>query len=270
MKRTTTLAATVLLLGIGLAACGDDKKDSSTGTGSDNDKIAAAVAKYCDDSLAAETLPDPDIDDEAPEAEQMAAAKKFLEEDLKPIIDRLRTSVPAEVKAPTQVLFAAFDQVTVDGDFSKLETPEVAAAEAQTHAYDLANCGWNKVDVTAAEYSFQGIPATLEQGTTSFELTNGGKELHEMTVLKKKEGVTETFDELLKIEDEAEAKKKVDEVASTFTPQGKTDHAVGELEAGEYIVLCFIPVGTTSQEAAPPENSPPHFTQGMKAEFKVT
>lgn len=156
----------------------------------------------------------------------------------------------------------------MDGDLSVLETPEAKAAEATAHAYDLANCGWKKVEVTAVEYAFQGIPATIEKGVGSFEFRNNGKELHGMVVLKKKDGVTETFDQILAPGEDG-SQKKVDQVASGFASQGETDFDVAELAAGDYLVVCFIPVGTTSQDAPPPENAPPHFTKGMKAEFTV-
>lgn len=271
-KRLCAVLSLVALLG---AACGGDEKTSTgttdttettgtTETGSDT----AAIATYCADALAIETVGQPDIDFDASEAEQKEAVKKFANEEIKPLAERLKKSVPAEIDEPAQVLFAATDKIAADGDFEKhFETPEVKAAEAKLHTYDLANCGWEKTDVTATEYAFAGIPATLEAGVNSFEFKNSGKELHELLVLKKKDGVTESFDEILKL-DEAEVEKKVDPVASGFAAQGEGDYAVAELEAGEYVVVCFIPVGTTGQ-GPPPEDAPPHVSQGMKAEFKV-
>lgn len=264
--------AVVVLVG---AACGsDDDTQTATGSTGTTETTSASddVAVYCKDSLAAETLGEPDIDFEnASEAEQKEAVKTFVNDKLKPIVERLKKSGPAEIDEPLQTLFAAVDKIAADGDYEKnFLTPEVQAAEAEVHAYDLANCGWEKIDVTAAEYAFQGIPATLDQGVTSFEFKNGGKELHELIIFKKNDGVTESFDEILKL-DQAEAETKVEQVASGFAAPGEDDYAVADLKAGEYVVVCFVPVGTTSQ-APPPENAPPappHFTKGMKAEFKV-
>ena len=205
----------------------------------------------------------------ATEEEEKEAIKKYFNEELNPILERLEKSVPAEIKEPAQVRFAAAEKAGQDGDFEKhFETPEVKAAEAQVYAYDLENCGWTKVDANAVEDAFEGIPSTLKAGVTSFELRNSGKELHELSVLKKKAGVTESFDEILEL-DREEARKKVEPVASTFAAQGEGNHAVAELEAGEYVVACFIPVGLTGQ-GPPPENAPPHVAQGMKAEFEVS
>lgn len=260
------MLAVVALLGAG---CGDDD-DVATGTSETTETTEAGdIATYCKDSLAIETVGEPEVDFEnASQEEQKEAVKKFADEELKPLVERLKTSVPAEINEPAQVLFSAVDKIAVDGDFEKhFETPEVQAAEAEVHTYDLANCGWGKTDAVAIEYAFQGIPATLEAGVTSFELRNDGKELHELTVLKKKDGVTETFDEIIKL-DREEGLKKVEPVASAFAAQGENDYAVAELEAGEYAVVCFIPVGTTGQ-GPPPENAPPHASQGMKSEFTV-
>lgn len=270
MRRLQMVVALVVL-SIGLAGCGDDDDTTSAGaTSTTAEGPTGEVAAYCKDSLAAETVGEPDIDFEnASEEEQKEAVKKFVNEEFKPIVERLKESVPAEIAAPAQVLFAATDQVAADGDFeTHFETPEVQAAEATVHAYDLDNCGWTKVDTTAVDYAFQGVPATLEQGVTSFDLRNAGKELHEMSVFKKKDGVTETFDQILEL-DQEKAQEKVEQVAATFASPGDTDYAVVDLEAGDYVAVCFIPVGLTSEDAQPPENSPPHFTQGMKAEFEV-
>lgn len=268
MRRLASVGVMVVLA-MGLSACGDDDDDGDEAA-APTTVAAAEYAEYCEDSLAIETVPEPDIDFESlSEAELAAEFKKFATEELAPIADRLRESVPDEISADGQILFAALDKIIADGDVEAFETPEVMAAEARVHTFDLANCGWGKADVTAAEYSFQGIPATLEAGPTSFDLRNAGTELHELVILKKKDGVTESYDEILAL-DEEEGQSKVDRVAGAFAAQGDADYAVADLEPGDYLVACFIPVGLTSEEAAPPENSPPHFTRGMKAEFKVS
>ena len=266
--RLCAVLAVTVLLG---AACGDDDDETATTETSETTEAGTdALATYCEDTLASETVPEPDIDFEtATEEEQKEAVKKFVNEDLGPILERLKKSVPDEIDAPAQVLFAAAEKTGEDGDFEKhFESPEAKAAEAQVHAYDLDNCGWTKVDTNAVEYAFEGIPATLEAGVTSFELRNSGKEQHELRLLKKKAGVTESFDEILKL-DQEEGQKKVEPVASSFAAQGEADYGVAELEAGEYVVACFLPVGFTGQ-GPPPENAPPHVSQGMKAEFTVS
>lgn len=139
------------------------------------------------------------------------------------------------------------------------------------------------VEVTGIDYAFEGIPTEVEAGT-EFTFTNGSdKEAHEMVLMKIKEGETRTIDELLALpEDEAEQVAEFQGVAVAM-PGEDGEVLEGELvaaDAGRYAVLCFIPVGADpaamaeamESEGPPPEDpnaGPPHFVQGMKAEFTV-
>ena len=42
---------------------------------------------------------------------------------------------------------------------------------------------------------------------------------------------------------------------------------VADLAPGEYVAVCFIPVGTMPDHEG---TGPPHFVEGMKQEFTVT
>ncbi|MEJ7722307.1 MAG: hypothetical protein WKF58_18585 [Ilumatobacteraceae bacterium] len=57
---------------------------------------------------------------------------------------------------------------------------------------------------------------------------------------------------------------------------GETGHTVVDLTAGDYLAICFIPVGTTPEKMSemegqegPPEGKP-HFLEGMQLEFTVS
>ena len=121
----------------------------------------------------------------------------------------------------------------------------------------------------AKDYSFNGLPTSVPAGT-SLTLTNEGAELHEMIVVRKNDGVTESFDELLALPEE-EALTKVTTVGVLFAapgetasmgmgatgaPSAMTSIALGE--EGEYFALCFIPQGTTEMPdfAAAPRQRP--------------
>ena len=157
--------------------------------------------------LEIETTPEPDIDFESLSPEQQAeAVKKFATETIKPLTDRVEAVVPSAIEADIATLIKAVDDAAATGDSGVFETPEYEAAEAKTHAFDLDNCGWTQSDVTMADYSFQGIEDTYEAGAVSFDLSNEGKELHELILVKKNDGVTETFDQLLELpEDQGQA-----------------------------------------------------------------
>lgn len=47
------------------------------------------------------------------------------------------------------------------------------------------------------------------------------------------------------------------------------DYVVADLKPGDYVALCFIPMGMTNTDGPPPDG-PPHAMQGMVAESTVT
>jgi hypothetical protein len=156
------------------------------------------------------------------------------------------------------------------GDPSVTDRPDVVAAFETLHAFDLDNCGWGRQDVTATEYTFAGLPDELAAGPVSFELGNDGTELHELQLFRRNDGVTEPVDELLALPEDQVMSKVTPVDSGTFAPPGDSDYMVVDLAAGHYIALCFIPTGMTSEDQPPPEDAPPHATQGMVAEFTVS
>ena len=82
-----------------------------------------------------------------------------------------------------------------------------------------------------------------------------------MVMFRKADGETRSFEELFALPEE-EAGDAVTFTAATFSPIGETTYAVADLEPGQYAAVCFIPVGGA-------EDGPPHFTEGMLAEFEV-
>lgn len=254
------------------AGCGDDDATSDTTApgGAAADGASADVADYCDATLALETAGEPDIDfATATDAEIAEATRTFSQETLRPLADDVVATAPEAVVADIAVMSDALDEMIETGDFAAFDTPEVTAASNAQHAFDVESCGWATTAVTAADYSFSGLPHEIDAGVTSFELTNGGNETHEMVVFRKNDGVTESFEELLAMpEDQATENVTMVGIAGPVPP-GQPGYAVADLEPGEYIALCFIPVGTVNLDGPPPEG-PPHFTQGMQHEFTVS
>jgi hypothetical protein len=277
-----------LMVGVGLiaalltgaAGCGGDDDDDAASddsgqSGGDDGSTttadpAADSAAYCDAELALETAGDPDVDFETMTPEQQAeAVKTFATETLRPLVDDLGPTVPAELEQQFTALDGAVTQLETTGDPAAFASPEVVAASAAAHAYDLDNCDWTSQAVTTTEYRFAGIADSLDAGVTSFDLTNDGAEVHEMVLLRKNDGVTETADEILALPQEEGLQKAAIMGTAGPVPTGQTAYLVADLDAGDYIAVCFIPVGTTSLDAAPPDG-PPHFTQGMVTEFSVS
>jgi len=125
-------------------------------------------------------------------------------------------------------------------------SPEFTQAYNQMVEYVKENCGFNAVDVLATEYEFGGIPPEMPSGPTVFSLTNNGQEVHELVLLMRNEGVTEPVEEILALPEE-EALNMVTFVNATLAFPGETGHVVADLAAGEYIAVCFLPVGATPE-----------------------
>ena len=131
--------------------------------------------------------------------------------------------------------------------------------------FNVVSCPWTKVPVTMENYHFTGLPDTLASGDYVFQLTNTGNELHVMVIVKRKPGVTASFDELL---NDPDGESMVDTVVANGASPGGSTNAFGHLDPGEYLVLCPIPIG--SDGATTEGTGPPHFTLGMRQALTVT
>ena len=175
--------------------------------------------------------------------------------------------------------------------------PVVAQEEAPAESMDDAMAGMS-IAVTGVEYAFAGLPETMEVGS-EISFTNEGAELHEIVIVRKAEGVTESIEELLAME--AEGRDPMEEGLVELVGAGPLiafpgTTAEGTLvldQPGEHVALCFIPQGfdpavfeangvdimTMGEDTDPatlPEEvqaifaNPPHMAAGMIQPFVVT
>ena len=131
-----------------------------------------------------------------------------------------------------------------------------ATAAAPTPAAAAAP---NMVTFTAKEYSFDG-PDTIPAGLTMFHLTDAGKEMHHLQVIKLDQG--KTFTDL-------QAALKAGGPPPTWMipyggvnppAPGATTTAMQVMEPGNYAVVCFV-------EGA---DHVPHLAKGMAKPLTVT
>ncbi|MDQ2665152.1 MAG: hypothetical protein M3Z05_04005 [Gemmatimonadota bacterium] len=116
------------------------------------------------------------------------------------------------------------------------------------------------VIVHARDFSFVA-PKTVKSGVNTFRLVNDGKELHHLSIIKLEKGKT--------MADLAAALKKpgppptwMKEVGGPNPAlPGSTVEATLALDAGSYVMVCFIPS---------PGSTVPHVMKGMMAAFTVT
>jgi len=128
------------------------------------------------------------------------------------------------------------------------------------------NCPGTKVPVTAIDYEFQGVPATLKAGPTTFKMTNAApKEDHMLAIAKLTSAAQgQDLEKLLQLPDK-KASKYFEELGGGFlyASAGEASFAPVNLERGTYAYACFLPMGGK-------KNGAPHFTQGMYGTFTVS
>jgi len=251
--RSTTIATGFVALGLLLAAgCGDDDEPvSSGGSSSGGSEEAAGVAPEACDAYVA-------IGEAINGLPEGNGAGAYIERELVPATEAFAEAAPAELAEQAETMRSAAA--------AGVEDPAAVEADAAFQAYTEAGavthdgCDWETLDVTAVDYAFEGIPDTVPAGELSLALANEGEEEHEIVIFKRNEGVTQSIDELLALP-ESESESLVTFGAATFAPPGETGYASANLEPGTYFAVCFVPVGG---------DGPPHFTEGMRAEFEVT
>lgn len=219
--------------------------------------VPAEAQEYCE--KAAEL----DEQEDFPGAEQLEA---------------LRAAAPPEIADQVGVVVDAF--IAADGDVGKaFSDPTVEENLGPIEEYEAEVCGIGGgeedegeeeeaateplegaqvIEVSAVDFAFEGIPAEVPAGPTSFRLANDGEAAHEMFMARLGDGVD--LDELL-ASDEEPSDEQAQDVGSTFASPGDSAFLnVEDLTAGTYAVLCFIP--------GPDGKS--HYELGMKQTFTVS
>lgn len=199
----------------------------------------------------------------AADVEQIKAT--YNERLAQPLADAA-AKAPDAIKADIQSAVTKLAALGTSGDTSLFNDPAFEAQGRRIDLYFYDHCSGPKEAVKAVDYSFSGLPTKLPSGVVQLKLTNSGTEQHEMLVLKRKEGVTETFDQILALPQD-QAQTKTDFVGQTMTTPGNPDSTVVHLSPGEYAMICTIPKGSVGDKQG---DGPPHFTLGMKTEFTVS
>ena len=252
-----------LTLFVGLAACGDDD-DSDEGTeatddaetGTDGDAEGAS-AEFCDAVVEFNTTAtNSDVGNPEATEEDIVAGG----EEMAPMTQTLVDEAPAELADGATEIHTAVEAL-LEGDAG----PFQADATLETYMGFLGGaseaCEFATVEVEASDYAFDA-PDTIEPGTTSFDFTNvSDTEDHEMLVMTRADGVTQSFEEIFSLPEE-EGEGLVEFVTATFAEPGGEGSALVTMEPGEYAMVCFVPVGGG-------EEGPPHFAEGMLHEFTV-
>lgn len=175
-------------------------------------------------------------------------------------------------QASTTTEAQAADSAEHDGPINPC-TPD-APEDARALEGEKASPEATIIEVSAVDHEFQGLEASYPQGDYGFRMTNTGREVHEMAVIRIKDGEARSVEELLELTEE-ESDQVTEYIGGTVACPGETADALGvQMTPGRYALLCFIPTGLTpdvpSSEEAFEELGPPHFTRGMAKEIQIT
>lgn len=124
--------------------------------------------------------------------------------------------------------------------------------------------GARVVPVRAVEYAFADMPASIPAGLTTFRVTNEGKELHHVWIVRLEEGKTASdFMQAAKAVAEGAPVPKwiVDLGGPNAGVPGMPMDGTLDLQPGRYVMVCHIPS---------PSDGVPHLAKGMMKEFTVT
>jgi hypothetical protein len=152
-----------------------------------------------------------------------------------------------------------------------------SSAPSDMPSADPSGSVGTRVDVVGTEYAYTGLEASYD-GPISMAFRNEGAEVHEIVVVRKAEGVTQSWQELLALP-EGEVQALVENIGVAFAEPGQTAaNLVTATDPGSYLGICFIPQGTTELPSLDPNASEPpslgtgapHFTLGMLTEFTIT
>ena len=192
-----------------------------------------------------------------------------FEVDVAPRLDVLEADAPAAIEADVAVMVAA-GRSAVTGDTAAFETEAFMAAKQAVDAFAFEECpAVSRIDIEGADFAFTGFPEAVPAGVTLVRLTNASTagEAHEALILRRNDGVTDDFADILALPME-QAQTKATVVGSTFAPS-LAQPGVGsfDLEPGDYTLVCFVPQGASPEH--PDGTGPAHAELGMVHEFRV-
>jgi uncharacterized cupredoxin-like copper-binding protein len=154
--------------------------------------------------------------------------------------------------------------------FAVFDSPEFMEAAAAVDEVTERECDFEELAMTAVDYGYEDLPEERGQQIYRLAMVNEGEELHEAAILRVDDEDTEasTLVEQLEQLPDDQFEQQASFIGIAFAAPGEeTSTYVEFTEPGRYIVVCFIPEGTTAPDTE--GTGPPHYTLGMVDEFVV-
>jgi hypothetical protein len=154
-------------------------------------------------------------------------------------------------------------------DPAAMEAPEVSTALETVGSEVFDGCdAEEQLEVSGVDYAFEDLPKEIDAGRLALQFTNDSEsdEPHELVIATGADGQSAGELAGLPIEQLFEQARPV-AVAFTNAPD-QTATTLVDLEPGEYLVICTLPVGGFSEnQDGPPAD--PHSAHGMVATLTV-
>jgi len=219
---------------------------------------APNVTAFCDAALNADKA-----------SNKVFGAAKPKQKDVQALdaaLTQVQSAAPPELAATVQEAVDASRNAAQAGK----DPGEDAACQRNLNAineYRYNSCGYQTAEVTGLEYEFQGLPKTVKPGPLAVKFTDTGAELHELSAFRLK--TKDSVKKVLRLSNKEQA-KKTENAGGGFVLPGDSNFLIVDLsKPGRYGVACFLPVGSTSAQAAEQKShehgGTPHWKKGMFA-----
>ena len=218
------------------------------------------VTAFCDAALKTDKAAEKALT-EKPKQKDIQAFDTSLAE--------METTAPPAVATNVQTA-AALVRTAIQERKDPFDDPTFEQNFNAINEYRYNSCGYTQLDVTGVEYEFQGLPKTVPAGNVAIRFTDTGAELHEIDISRVKS--KDSVKKIVRLSEKEQA-KKLELVGGTFAMQNQTSYTVAELtKPGRYAVICHLPVGSTSVQAAEEagkDHPKSHAQEGMYATITV-
>jgi uncharacterized cupredoxin-like copper-binding protein len=196
---------------------------------------------------------------------------QYVAKAVTPTVATIRKVAPGGRMAPqVDTVLATVEKAATTGDAAAFDSPAFAAAQGTMYPYVADTCHYQKIEATAGDNAFTGIPAQLKAGRSVLMLHNksGKKEYHEIAFVKVTDAKVPLKQFMALPEGNAKAMIDPDSYGiGAFAGPGETSGQVVDLTPGRWVYACFVPAGTT--DAKPDGAGPPHAMAGMYGEVTV-
>jgi hypothetical protein len=227
------------------AACGDD--DSDTSSSASTTAAAIVSTKACDAYTA------------------LTGALAGDPSGIEPLAHDFEHSAPADLAKDATTIGDAYASLAGGGDPSVFGQPAFVEASGNVADRYFAGCDLSaELDVKGVDYAFEGLPQKIDAGRVGIRVTNATDhdEAHELVLMKRNEGTTESVEELLALPED-QVMTKLTPASVVFADQPDTEAVtMVDLEPGKYVAVCFIPMGGA-------DDGMPHAMAGMTGELEV-